>query len=200
MKTSEDEQDLIPTSWIEMYNYCPRTIYFLGYLGLRERQTDFMKEGQNEQEVVEQKEKRRQTVLANRKEKVLMKWMDLFLSSEELGLVGSADMILQTEAGLKVVDIKASAGRKLYLGYLYQAAAYGMMAEERLRIPLRSIIIYYTKSDTLFEIRMSDAIRHHIIYVIAKIRRILKSGWMPSATRKNECPTCSYYYICKGVH
>jgi CRISPR/Cas system-associated exonuclease Cas4 (RecB family) len=36
---SEEESKLIPAKWIEIYYYCPRIIYFIGVLGIKERES-----------------------------------------------------------------------------------------------------------------------------------------------------------------
>lgn len=196
---SEEEPELIPAKWIEIYHYCPKIIYFMGVLGVRERETEYMVEGKSEQESEEEKEERRMTLLAKRKEKVIRRWMNLKLYSEELEIKGEVDFIAQTENGAKVVEIKYTTTDKLMPGYLYQAASYAMLAEENLKIPVRSVIIHYIRNNRTFEINLTDEMRNHVKWTIRKIKDIIEKEKMPKAQRIKECRGCGYYRICKKL-
>jgi len=196
---SEDEPDVIPVKWIEVYHYCPRIIYYMAVLGARERETAYMREGKTVEEGEEEREKRRRTLLAKRREKVVGKWTNLKLYSQKLGVVGVVDMLVETEEGLKVVDIKSTAQKRLSPGYLYQTAAYALLAQEHFRKPVKNIIIYYTKSDKMFEIRVTDQIKEHTIWTIKRIRNIIEKSKLPKVRRKGQCQGCGYYHLCKGI-
>ncbi|MEM3404135.1 MAG: CRISPR-associated protein Cas4 [Nitrososphaeria archaeon] len=196
---SEEEPELIPAKWIEIYHYCPKIIYYMGVLGARERETEYMVEGKSEQENEEERERRRITLLAKRKEKVIRRWMNLKLSSEKLGIKGEVDFIAQTENGTKIVEIKHTTINKLMPGYLYQTASYAMLAEENLKIPVRSIIIHYIKSGKTFEINLTDEIRNHVKWVTRKIKDIIEKEKIPKVQKIKECRGCGYYKVCKKL-
>ena len=197
---SEDEEvDLIPAKWVEEYHYCPRTIYYMAVLGLRERETALMREGRDAEEAEEEKDARRSTLLAKRREKVLNRWQKLKVSSKTLGLIGVIDLAVQTKDGLKVVEIKNTEAQRLMPGYLYQAVAYGMLAEEALRLPLRSVLIHHIKGDKTFEVPVSDDLRQHVKYTVKKIRNIISKEKLPYTKRVKECRSCGYYKACKSL-
>ncbi len=197
--SEDDELSLIPVKWIEEYHYCPRIIYFMGVLGLSERETALMVEGREAEEAEEERESRRSTLLAKRKEKVLGRWQRLRVCSTSLGLVGVIDLVVKTESGLKVIEIKNTGARRLSSGYLYQAVAYGMLAEEALKQPLRSVIIHHLKGGETFEVDVSDALRAHVKWTVKRIRSILSKAEMPKATRVKECWGCGYLKVCKRL-
>lgn len=196
---SEEEPELIPAKWIEIYHYCPRIIYYVAVLGARERETAYMREGKTEEESEEEKEKRRKTLLAKRKEKVIEKWTNLKLYSQKLGIVGIVDMLVKTEEGLKVVDIKNTAQKKLSPGYLYQTTAYALLSQEQFKKPVKNIIVYYTKNDKVFEIKVTDQIKEHTIWTIKRIKEIIEKAKMPKTRRKRQCKGCGYYHLCRGL-
>ncbi|MFQ1021453.1 CRISPR-associated protein Cas4 [Tardisphaera saccharovorans] len=198
MKTSEDEEaKYIPVKWIENYTYCPRKIYFLA-MGLRERQTEFMKEGKEEQEGLEEKERRRGTVLARRKEKVKERWFDVPLRSEELGLVGQVDMVIEVDDGLIVVDFKDASGERPTDGFVYQTATYSMMAEQKFGKQVKCFIVYYTKNDKAFELLLTDSLRRHVNFVVKRMKRIVSEERVPSVVNGKRCVSCGFRYVCKG--
>lgn len=196
---SEDELDLIPVKWVEIYHYCPRIIYFTGVLGFRERETALMSEGREAEEDEEEREKRRHTLLAKRGERVLERWQKLALRSEALGLIGVVDLVVKTESGLKVVEIKNTEAKRLLPGYLYQTAAYAMLAEEALKQPVRSIIIHHVKGGKTFEVNLTDELRKHVKWTISKIRKIISEEKMPATRRLKECKGCGYQKICRRL-
>lgn len=197
---SEDEDlNLIPVKWIEEYHYCPRIIYFRGVLGLSERETALMEEGREAEEDEEQRERRRSTLLAKRREKVIRRWQKLNVKSDSIGLLGVIDQVVQTESGLKVVELKNTSARKLIPGYLYQAVAYGILAEEALKQPLRSIIIHHIKADKTFEVNVSDELREHVKWTVKRIRNIVSKEEMPKTKKVKECGGCGYYRFCRRL-
>ena len=196
---SEEEPEYIPAKWIEIYHYCPRIIYFMAVMGARERETAYMKEGRSEEESEEEKEKRRKTLLAKRREKVAEKWTNLKIYSKRLGIVGVIDLLVKTDDGrIKVIDIKNTGQKKLTPGYLYQTAAYTILAQEHFRKPVKDIIVYYTKSDKIFEVKVTDIIREHTLWTIKRIKEIIEKERLPKTRVKRECYGCGYYRLCKG--
>jgi len=197
--SEEDEVDLIPVKWIEVYHYCPRIIYFMGVLGFRERETALMIEGREAEEAEEERERRRSTLLAKRRERVLNRWQKLSIASKRLGLVGVVDLAIQTESGLKVVEIKNTNAKRLLPGYLYQTVAYGMLAEEALKLPLRSVIIHHLKGGRTFEVNVTEELREHVKWTVTRIRNILSKEELPATKRVRECRGCGYYRVCRRI-
>lgn len=194
---SEDDYRWLPVKWIENYTYCPRKIYFLGVLGLRERQTEFMKEGKEEGEDLEKREKRRLTFLAKRREEVLERWFDVALRSDRLGLVGMADMVMRTKEGLSVVDFKDSTAKGGGEGFLYQTAAYGVMVEEKFEERVAKVIVYYSKDDKVKEYALDQPLRAHVEFVAKRMRRIVNDEWVPPGVKGKKCASCGFRYVCR---
>ncbi|MEM2260792.1 MAG: hypothetical protein QXY65_06975 [Candidatus Methanomethylicaceae archaeon] len=45
------------------------------------------------------------------------------------------------------------------MGYVYQAIAYAMLAEENMNIIIPKVILYFTKDDKIFEINVDENLR-----------------------------------------
>ncbi len=196
---AEDEENYIPVKWIEIYHYCPRIIYFIGVLGFKESEKEYMKEGKQEEELQEEKEKRRKTLLAKRKETVIEKWTNIKIYSQTLKLVGILDLIVKTPQGLKIIDIKNTDQEKLQPGYLYQTAAYALLAQEHFKKHVKSIIIHHVKNNKTFEINLTNQIIQHVHWTIKKINKILEKQQIPKAKNKKQCQGCGYYQLCKAL-
>ncbi|MBC7092152.1 MAG: Dna2/Cas4 domain-containing protein, partial [Nitrososphaeria archaeon] len=100
---------------------------------------------------------------------------------------------------LKVIDIKNTGHKRLTPGYLYQTAAYALLAQEHFKKPVKHIIIYYIKSDKIFEIKITDTIMEHTLWTINKIKEIIVKEKLPRTKRNKECYGCGYFRFCKGL-
>jgi CRISPR-associated exonuclease Cas4 len=138
-------------------------------------------------------------LLAKRKEKVLRKWTNQFFYSKKIGIKGEVDLIVETENGIKVIEIKNTSWKKLRAGDLYQTAAYALLVEENFNSIVKSLIIYYLKSDKIFEINFSDELRDHVKWIIKKINKIIENEEMPKIKKIKECKGCGYYSFCRGL-
>lgn len=194
---SEDEPiNLIPATWIKQYYFCPRIIYFLGVLGYSERLTESMIEGKDFHSSEEQKAKRRRSVAGERRESAKSVWSKLSVVSEKLGLYGVIDEVYEVENGLVVVENKfMKAPRKPYPGHIYQAAAYAMLAEEKIGKLTRKIIIKYLRDKKVFEIPLTEDIKKHVLWIISRIKSIIEKEKLPRGNYR-KCGNCGFAKIC----
>jgi len=194
---SEDEPtNLIPAAWIRQYYFCPRIIYFLGVLGYSERLTESMVEGKDFHSSEERKAKRRRSVAGERREPAKSVWSKLPAASEKLGLYGVIDEVYETENGLIIVENKfMKAPRKPYPGHIYQAAAYAMLAEEKIGKIARKIIIKYLRDNKAFEIPLTEDLKRHVLWTISRIKSIIEGEKLPRGNPK-RCENCGFTKIC----
>ncbi|MCR8453607.1 MAG: CRISPR-associated protein Cas4 [Crenarchaeota archaeon] len=194
---SEDEPaDLIPVAWIKQYYFCPRIIYFLGVLGYNERLTESMIEGKEFHSSEERKVKRRRSVAGRKREPARSVWSKLPAISEKLGLYGVIDEVYETENGLVIVENKfMKAPRKPYLGHIYQAAAYAMLAEEKIGKKARKIIIKYLRDNKVFEIPLTEDMKRHVLWTISRIKSIIEEEELPRGNTR-RCGNCGFTKVC----
>ncbi|MEM1553230.1 MAG: CRISPR-associated protein Cas4 [Candidatus Bathyarchaeia archaeon] len=194
---SEDElTNLIPATWIKQYYFCPRIIYFLGVLGYNERLTESISEGKDFHSSEEHRAKRRKSVAGERKEPAKSVWSKLAVASEKLGLYGVIDEVYETENGLVVIENKyMKASKKPFPGHIYQAAAYAMLAEEKIHKVARKIVIKYLRDNKTFEIPLTENLRKHVIWIISRIKSIIEKEKLPRGNPK-RCRNCGFTKIC----
>jgi CRISPR-associated exonuclease Cas4 len=200
-KLSEDENvRLIPVTWIKQYHFCPRIVYYLGVSGFTERVTESMAEGGEFHFNEDRKFQRRKTLAGERREKIRASWNRLHVVSEKLGLYGTIDEVAEVDDGLVVVENKLmKAPRKPYPGHVYQAVAYAMLAEENLHKPVRKVMVKYLRDGKSFEIPVTEDLRRHVLWTIAKIKSIIEGEKIPREASPKKCRNCGYRKVCKGV-
>lgn len=194
---SEDEPaNLIPAAWIRQYYFCPRIIYFLGVLGYSEKLTESMIEGKDFHLSEERKAKRRRSVAGERREPTKSVWSKLPVVSEKFGLYGVIDEVYETENGLVIVENKfMKAPRKPYPGHIYQAAAYAMLAEEKIGKAARKIVIKYLRDDKAYEMPLTEDLKRHILWTISRIKSIIEKEKLPRGNPR-KCRNCGFTKIC----
>lgn len=198
----EEELHYIPVSLIKQYHFCPRIIYFMEVLGIRERATESMESGREEHEKLTRLDLRRKTLFGHRRIRVLERWVRVQVTSEKLGLVGTIDLVVLTEEGLAVVEYKHSKPpRKPPKSHIYQAAAYAMLAEEHFGRPVRRFFIHYDdgESSKTFVFTLTKSIREHVLWTVRKIRSIMEGEYLPRPTDTRKCRSCGYFKVCKGI-
>jgi len=196
-------EELIPVTWIKLFHYCPRIIYFLGVLGVGERLTESMIEGFEGHAVEEMREGKRLTLGGDRRTRVRRRWASLYIASERLGLKGIVDMVVDIDGELAVVEVKRSEplGDKPKRDHLYQAVAYAMLAEEKLGRPVRRIILRYLPSGKVYDMPVTEGMRRHIRWTINQINRILREEKIPPPPSRpgGRCQACGWLWICRKV-
>lgn len=195
---SEDEENLIPVTWIKQYHFCPKIIYYVAVLGYKEKPTETMKEGKEHHTKEDKKAQRRTTLSGERKEPVTRHWSKLPATSKTLGIYGIIDEVAETQHGLTLIENKyTKAPRKPYPGHIYQAAAYAMLAEEKLGKPIKKIKINYLKDKKSIEIPLTEQIRKHVKWTINKIKEIIEKEKPPPTRQTTKCHNCGYKKICQ---
>lgn len=195
-----ENHDLFSVTLIKQYHFCPRIIYFLEVLGVKERETESMINGHEKHESFHQLEKRRKTVLGKKEEKTIEKYSKIPIASKKLGLMGVVDQVVKTERGYAIIEYKTSKKpTKIPKGHIYQAAAYALLAEEKFNIIVKSLKIYYSQSKEIVEMPLTQDIRNHVKWTIRKIREIIEKEKLPEVKINRKCKSCGYKWICKEV-
>jgi len=197
---SEDgPTNLIPAAWIRQYYFCPRIVYYLGVLGYSERLTESMIEGKESHSSEERRAKRRRSVAGERKEPIKSVWSKLSVVSEKLGLYGVIDEVYEMKNGLVIVENKfMKAPRKPHPGHIYQAAAYAMLAEEKIGKVARKIVIKYLRDNKTFEIPLTEDLKKHVLWAISRIKSIIERERLPRGNPR-KCGNCGFTKICRKL-
>ncbi|MEM2211366.1 MAG: CRISPR-associated protein Cas4 [Nitrososphaerales archaeon] len=192
---SEDEAQLIPIFLIKQYHFCPRIVYFSEVLGVRERITELMREGEELHKDEEERDKRRKTLLGKRLGPIGIS--QLCLKSMRLNLQGKVDVI-QIGEEVVIVERKASkALRRVPKNHLYQIAAYSLLVEDVLGKNVKKALIHYLKSDKVVIVEITDDIKKHVLWTLNQIKKIIEYEYLPPYKERVACKTCGYRWVCK---
>ncbi|MBO0795092.1 MAG: CRISPR-associated protein Cas4 [Ktedonobacteraceae bacterium] len=81
-----------------------------------------------------------------------------------------------------------------------QLAAYALLLEEALQIPVRRAFLYSIPLRKAEEVNITPALRKKVQRVTHEIQRSLQEERMPAATKTpRRCPTCEFRRFCNDV-
>jgi CRISPR-associated exonuclease Cas4 len=189
----QELRDLTVTD-VRQWLYCPRVVYFTAALGARRPVTFKMEEGRRQHERREDLEARNSLrsygLTEGEREFRVRLW------SPRLRLSGILDMAIRTGAEAIPVDFKLTEGR-VARNHIYQLTAYGMLLEERWRLPVRRGFIYLVPHRAACEVAITGARRRRVVAVLEEIRAALaRESWpdpTPVRARHRDCeflPRC----------
>ena len=125
------------------------------------------------------------------------------LHSEELGLIGVADLIEDSEKGRELLDYKRGSPRRDEDGRLVakendaaQVAAYALLLREE-GIEIACASIYYAAERKRVPVPLTEGLFEHTLQKLAEARAVAASGVCPAPLRDDpRCLHCSAYSIC----
>lgn len=127
------------------------------------------------------------------------------LASETLGLKGKVDLVIIVPAGNApekeaiVVEYKHSE-QKAGPHFKLQLAAYALLLEEMLQIPVRRSFLYSIPLRKAEEVTITPALRKKVQKTIQAMQQILTGEQMPPATNaQRRCPTCEFRRFCNDI-
>ncbi len=194
-------EDYITVADIKQYFFCPRIVYFIHALGIKERSTGSMEEGREQHEKLRKKEERRLTLALKRRWGKWNKKFGVRLSSPRLGLTGILDALLERNGEYVPVEYKiAQAPRRPPPNHYYQLVAYSLLVEENYNILVRRGLIYYSQNDKILEAYITEQAKQYLIYsILPKIREITHGEYPDTKQKAAKCKNCGYYSYCRGI-
>jgi CRISPR-associated exonuclease Cas4 len=189
---------LLTPSEIIAYLYCPRFIYFMFCLALKEHEEKRFKV-QKGRHIHEEKTRINKDYLRKRIG-ATAKDTEVYLSSEKLHLRGIADEVLTLKDGsMAPLDYKfAVYKQRNYKTLKTQSLAYGLLIAENYNTPVHKGFIVYTRSrNKLVEIEFTPKDYAGLKATIRDMLLIIQKGWHPKKTSsKAKCVDCAYKNIC----
>lgn len=189
---------------LKQFVYCPRIVYY-HYCLPQIRPTTFKMvagiEAQDEETVRELRRSLRPYGLTRGE-----RHLDLYLSSEELGLRGRVDLVIETdeaspgEPELIPVDYKLSRRGRGNRHFRLQLLAYGMMLSEKRQQPIRRGFLYYIPLRQAVEVPFTDRLKSTLKQVLSQMREIVLTEQMPAPTKqRGKCLNCEFRRFCNDV-
>jgi len=187
---------LVSPSLLMEYWYCPRFIYFMEVLKIRQYEEKRLKVLLG-REVHEKKAL--QPEYLRKKLGVIRQEKDIYLSAPEQGICGILDEILFFGDGtVAPLDYKFAYEKHKFKTQFLQNVLYAMLIEANYRLPVNACYIVYTREKNepvRYPISRQD--RDRVSDTVQKIERIISGGYYPPATsHKKSCGDCTYRKIC----
>ena len=187
---------------LKQYAYCARVVYYTYCLPLLLRPVTFkMEAGVRAHEEAGKRERRRTLTAYGLREG--KRHFDVWVASEELGLHGRIDLVIETGEGpareLIPVDYKQSR-RQVGAHVRHQLAAYGIMLEETWGGPVRRGFVYSLATRRAEEVRLTERLQGGVRGVLAAMREMVERETMPDPPRsRRPCVNCEFRRFCNDV-
>ena len=188
---------ITPSIMLE-YLYCPRFIYFMNVLQIKQNEETRFK-------VKKGREIHQYRALTNKdylraKIGVVKKEIEQSLYSNTNSIHGKVDEVLFLNDGSAApLDYKfAQYKDKIFSTYKTQLVMYGIMIEENYSIKVSKAYIVYTRSkNKLIEIKIYENDYKKVKEYIKDILKIINLNFFPKGTKaKSKCIDCCYKNIC----
>ncbi|WP_346930183.1 CRISPR-associated protein Cas4 [Clostridium sp.] len=194
---NEFEEYVTPSDIIE-FLYCPRFIYYMKNLGIRQYEENRFKVQIGREKHLDKKS---QNVNQVRKRiGGVSKEQEKYLVSKSYGIKGTVDEIyLLNDGTYAPLDYKfAEYKDKNFETYKTQMAMYGLVIEDVYKAKVNKLFLVYIRSKNLVkEIELDDKLRKKCVKYINDYKKIV-DGYYPKATAsKARCIDCCYRNICE---
>lgn len=191
-----ESQTLVSPSLLMEYWYCPRFIYFMEVLKIRQYEEKRLKVliGREVHE-----KKALQPEYLRKKLGVIKQEKNIYLSAPELGICGILDEILFfADGSMSSLDYKFAFNKYKFKTQFLQNVLYAMLIESHYHTTVDACYIVYTR-DKNEPVRYSITIKAKevVMAAIKEVNRIVKEGYYPSATPdRKKCGDCTYRRVC----
>jgi len=188
---------ILTVSDVRQYLYCPRIVFYRLCQPVKPPSTYKMEEGRLAQDRIEDLESRRSLKAYGMRDGE--RHFNVMLTSARAGLRGLLDMAIVREDEVIPVEYK-NTSRKPPRGYVYQLAAYALLAEERWGLPARRGFVYMIPEKRAVAVSITDVLRSDVERVVMSIRRMVEREEQPGPTDcVARCIDCEYRRFCGDV-
>jgi len=193
-----EEGIFITASVLLEYLFCPRFIYFMNCLCIKQHEDKRFKVIKG-REVHDGKEEDNPDYL-RRRIGCVDKEISVFLVSEKYHIKGTVDEILTlTDGSMSPLDYKyAEYKGVVFRTHHYQSVFYGLLIRENYGREVNKGFICYTRSKNhLEEIAITERDFDALHVMVKKILDITQRGYYPKGTQwRKQCEDCCYNRIC----
>ena len=121
---------------------------------------------------------------------------DVSLVSDEVPFYGRADIVIESEREVYVVEIKLQ-WNEHHSGVEAQLAALSILANLVFNKPAEHAFVLYGDSAEVRHLRINSQIKKRTIDIAHKIIESLREGKKPpSSAQANQCTLCEYLNYC----
>ena len=182
---------------LKQWSYCPRIPYYHHVMPVEFARTYKMERGRDGEAAVEAMEKRRgfRRYGLDQGERRFGVW----LHSATLQLAGKLDLLIVTGDAAYPVDFKDTEGGVRY-NHRIQLAAYAMIVEESLGVPVPAGFIYLVPRRQLVRVGLGGEERTALTRALGEMRRVIQHEEMPEPTPvRARCTACEFRNYCADI-
>ncbi|MCP5099017.1 MAG: CRISPR-associated protein Cas4 [Chloroflexi bacterium] len=183
---------------LKQYAYCARVLYFQTVLPQIRPLTYKMAAGIAAHHAAESREKRRQLRTYGLQDGT--RTFNVPVYSEDVGLSGEIDMLIEAESELIPVDYKLS--RKEGKHFRLQVMAYGRLlaATRPTQKPVNRGFLYLIPQRRAVEVRFTAPLQRQFDKSLAELRQIAQMQQMPPVPKQRGCCVdCEFRRFCNDV-
>ena len=123
----------------------------------------------------------------------------VWLNSPALGLSGKLDLLIVTPEACYPVDFKYTRDRPRR-NHIMQLAAYALLVEDAIRVPVPMAFVYLTPSDQLVRINVTARLKGLVLARLASIRQMVEEAILPEPTPvRARCQECEFRNYCGDI-
>ena len=188
---------LLRVSDLRQWEYCPRVVYYRYVLPVPFRESYKMQRARRVEEQEQERQLRRTTRRYGLHD--VRKRFDVSLESQEIGLVGKLDLLLETEHDGWPVEVKDTSGG-VRPNHVAQLAAYAVLIEHCLKKTCRGGFVYLTQERRAEAVELTGAVKQRVRDRIEEIRTTIVEQDLPEATEvRGRCRDCEYRNYCGDI-
>jgi len=190
------DETYITVSDVIEYLFCPRFIYFMYCLDIKQQEDKRYKVLKG-RKVHEMREKLNRDYI-RKKLNCARKESSVYLASKKYRVKGIVDEVL-FDGTASPFDYKFAEDKgKLFKTYKYQSLIYGLLIKENYNVDVKKGFVCYTRSNNLVrEITFSEKDFTEAVKTINEILDIIQKGFYPKKTKSlMRCVDCTYRNIC----
>jgi CRISPR-associated exonuclease Cas4 len=191
-----ENANLMYASLLIEYWYCPRFVYFMKVLEVREYEEKRLKVkiGRDEHE-----KKALQPEYLRKKLGVIRQEKDVYLSDPTKKICGILDEVLFFEDGkISLLDYKFAYNKHKFKTQFLQGVFYSLLLEANYNTKVDCCYIVYTREkNRIVKYDIKEGDKKEVLDAIKEARRIISTGYFPKGTGvKKRCPDCTFRNIC----
>jgi CRISPR-associated exonuclease Cas4 len=182
---------------LRQYHYCPRVVYYQYVLPVDRTATYKMEKGKAAQDVIEGLEARRKLKKYGLKDG--KRTFNPWIVSQDLGLSGRLDLLIETDKERYPVDFKFTSGRP-YKNHLYQLGGYALILEANGGPPVTKGFVYLIKQGDAVVFDLTEDLKHACLKTLEQIREMIREEKFPGPPlRRAKCADCEYQNYCRDI-
>jgi len=182
---------------LKQWEYCPRIVFYNTVMPVARRSTIKMERGKEIEIKLDALEARR--TLRRYRLGEGERRFHVWLNSPALGLSGKLDLLIVTPEACYPVDFKYTRDRPRR-NHIMQLAAYALLVEDAIRVPVPMAFVYLTPSDQLVRINVTARLKGLVLARLASIRQMVEEAILPEPTPvRARCQECEFRNYCGDI-